>query len=65
MTPAPIFDDQNAPASKLSGDLLQILIDERDSADVRLLTAGAEEERAHSCILWGCGSEFFRVIILF
>ncbi|KAL7070116.1 hypothetical protein ACQ4LE_010171 [Meloidogyne hapla] len=60
IAPAPVFDDQNAPASKLAGNLLKMLVEEIDSADVRLLTANGEQEKAHSCILWACGSEFFR-----
>jgi len=38
-----------------------MLVEERDSADVLLLAANGEQEKAHSCILWACGSEFFRV----
>jgi len=38
-----------------------MLVEERDSADVLLLAANGEQENAHSCILWACGSEFFRV----
>nr|CAD2134241.1 unnamed protein product [Meloidogyne enterolobii] len=60
IAPAPVFDDQNAAASKLAGDLLKMLVEERDSADVLLLAANGEQENAHSCILWACGSEFFR-----
>jgi hypothetical protein len=54
-------EDLAQPCGQLGADLLAMLEEDGDLADSRLLTADGHELLAHSCILWACGSEFFKV----
>jgi hypothetical protein len=54
-------DDLAQPCGQLGADLLDMLEEDGDLADTRLLAADGHELLAHSCILWASGSEFFKV----